>query len=347
MRFALTRERDDRPRHRRERRPISPMDPFVQPYGDESAALPLGPAPKLSRIAVVLNTHAGTIRREPESTLTQVRQYLESEGVEADVRLVPPTRVGSVLARIARHPDLDAVIVGGGDGTISSAVHYLAGSQTALGVLPLGTVNLLARDFDIPRRLETALDTLLHGERRQVDVGEVNGQRFAMHASIGVYPWIIRRRDRKPIRSRAGKVAAWLSVAPRALLSAPTISAELRHDTGIERIRSHLLMVAVGPTEAGIGPLIRRSTLDGGQLVAYYARRADRTALLKLALTAAVGPWPNSTEVDSVATRSLTVYCGHRRMPVALDGEVLSMTTPLRFRVLARALTVLIPDRGA
>lgn len=321
-----------------------PMPLIIEPPRSETPPPPQRIATPLERVVVILNASAGALRRDPLEATALIRRGLREAGIEGEVLLCQPRSVTTTVATVAARGDVDAVLVGGGDGTLSAAVHHLAGRKTALGILPLGTVNLLARDLGLPLRLEAALEVALSGLTRVIDVGEVNGRRYAMHASVGLYPWIIRRRDRKPIVTRMGKVTAWLSLLPRALLTAPTFSAELSHERGVETIRTHLLMVSVGPTANGIGPLLRRAELDSGELVAYHARRTEKRALLKLALRAAAGPWPASNDIESTHSRMLTVSSSHKTLPVALDGEVASMTTPLRFRVLPRALTVLAPD---
>ena len=93
------------------------------------------------------------------------------------------------------------LIVGGGDGTISAAAGALAGTGTALGILPLGTLNHFARDLGIPLDLDEAALTIARGKERRVDVAEMNGRTFINNSAVGLYPLMVIDRE----RSRAAR----------------------------------------------------------------------------------------------------------------------------------------------
>ena len=106
------------------------------------------------------------------------------------------------------------VLVAGGDGTANAVAGALVGSAVTLGILPLGTLNHLAKDLGIPLTLEEAIDTAVHGEELLIDVGMVNGRAFLNNSSLGIYPHLVRHRDRQrqhPGWSRgiSGLRAAW------------------------------------------------------------------------------------------------------------------------------------------
>src|SRR5476649_731552 len=100
---------------------------------------------------------------------------------------------------------VDAVVAGGGDGTINAVASVLAGSSVALGVLPLGTLNHFAKDLNIPLDLDQAIATIARGTTAQVDVGDVNGRIFVNNSSLGLYPHIVRARDQQQRRLGRGK----------------------------------------------------------------------------------------------------------------------------------------------
>ncbi|MGA8712584.1 MAG: diacylglycerol kinase family protein, partial [Roseiarcus sp.] len=104
------------------------------------------------------------------------------------------------------------VVAGGGDGTINAVAGALAGRDTALGVLPIGTLNHFARDVGIPLNLEAAVRTLFTGQVKKVDVGEVNGRVFVNNSGIGLYPRIVRVREEAQRRGHVKWVAFLLAV---------------------------------------------------------------------------------------------------------------------------------------
>ena len=99
------------------------------------------------------------------------------------------------------------MVVGGGDGTLSAAASILAGTDTALGVLALGTLNHFARDLRIPLDLDGAIGVIAAGHHQTVDVGEVNGQVFINNSSIGIYPFFVAERSGRAEWSRPQQTA--------------------------------------------------------------------------------------------------------------------------------------------
>ena len=98
----------------------------------------------------------------------------------------------------------ELLIVGGGDGTISAAASALVGTETRLGILPLGTLNHFARDLGIPTDLDEAAKLIAAGAERRVDVAEMNGRIFINNSAIGLYPLMVVDRDvqRKRLRPK-------------------------------------------------------------------------------------------------------------------------------------------------
>src|SRR6185503_16647759 len=101
--------------------------------------------------------------------------------------------------------DADAVVIGGGDGTVSAAADRAVRHGKPIGVLPLGTLNHFARDLGMPPDLRDAVRAIATGVVREVDVGEVNGRVFVNNSSIGVYPTVVRDRDEQRLRFGRGK----------------------------------------------------------------------------------------------------------------------------------------------
>src|SRR5690606_10208238 len=108
-------------------------------------------------------------------------------------------------AIVAERPQ--ALIVGGGDGSVSTAAQCLAGTGIALGVLPLGTLNHFARDLGLPLDWREAVEALAQAECRAIDVAEVNGRVFVNNCSIGAYAEAVRKRD--ALRSMHGTGKWW------------------------------------------------------------------------------------------------------------------------------------------
>ena len=135
------------------------------------------------------------------------------------------------------------IIAGGGDGTVNALASVLAGTDTALGVLPLGALNHFARDLGIPVALDAAVEASVKGKRRSVDVGEVNGRVFVNNSSLGLYPEIVRRREKQQRRLGRSKWHAMLWATHMVLRGHPFLELALELDGVAQRRRTPFVFV--------------------------------------------------------------------------------------------------------
>src|SRR5438132_11799820 len=145
------------------------------------------------RIRAIVNRAGGTLTGVEEEEQKIVAGFAAA-GVEADVRMTESADIYEALKEAAAAPGLDAVVAGGGDGTLSCAAGHLAGTGRAFGILPLGTLNHLARDAGIPADIEEAARVIAAGHVREIDVAEVNGRVFVNNSSVGLYPDMVMLR---------------------------------------------------------------------------------------------------------------------------------------------------------
>ena len=140
------------------------------------------PLPKQAILIVNAASRTGA------DAFAQARDKLEAAGIEliGAKAIKDPTRIGRVVKQaIGKAP---MVIVGGGDGSLSSAVDFFIGQETILAVLPLGTANSFARTLGIPLDLDGAIDVIAGGEPRKIDVGCIDGDYFLNAAALGLAP---------------------------------------------------------------------------------------------------------------------------------------------------------------
>lgn len=275
----------------------------------------------------------------------RVAAALEAAGVEAtvaSVRDVPP-REAVARAKSAR---ADAVVAAGGDGTIGSVAGALLGGEMPLGVLPVGTRNHFARDLGLPLTLEGAAAVIAAGREASVDVGEVNDRPFVNNASIGLYPRLVRRRDRMVGERGMGKWTAALVAAASVLRRFPLfdVAIEVGHVT-IER-RTPFVFVANNAYAVDSFGIGGRERLDGGALSVYLPLSPGRLAMLRLAARSVLGTLREGRDFESLTAAELAVRTRRKRVHVATDGEVWRSRPPLRFRTRPGALRVLVPPEG-
>jgi len=297
---------------------------------------------------VILNCGSGSVdSSRTEEQTARVAAAFGSEGLLADVRAVPAGGLEAEARAAAASRDTDTVVFGGGDGTLNTGAAALLGGDKVLGVLPLGTFNHFAKDLGVPLKLEDAVRTIALGQVRQVDVGEVNGRPFLNNSSIGLYPELVRARDELRRHRGMRKGPAMLQAAREVLREPPFLRAELRILDDVARVRTPFVFVGNNRYEMKLFSLGARSSLERGELSLYVARNARRWGILRLALRALVGRLRQDKEFEALAVPEVDVVTHRPVVRVALDGEVVRMEAPLRYRIRPRALRVFAPMAGA
>ncbi len=291
-------------------------------------------------VVFILNGAAGTNRADEAREV--IARIAAESGARAQIHIAGSGADIGDLARRAVEQGAVAVIAGGGDGTVNAVASMLVGSDVALGVLPLGTLNHFAKDLGIPLDIEAAIRTIFQGRLRSVDAGEVNGRIFLNNSSLGIYPRVVRYREAE----RAQGHSKWIAFA-RAILTAlqrhTLFHVHLRTD-GDKELSRATAFVFVGNNEYEMTGLRigARKSLEAGNLWVCVPRRGGRGDLLRLALRALLGRIQDS-DLHVLTAREIVIQTGKRRPSVATDGEVAHMAAPLRYRILPRALNVIVP----
>ena len=295
------------------------------------------------RVAVIVNRSAGSIA--PDQGDEELREKFRAVGVDADVKLVPGEEIVAT-AKKAAAGGVDAVVAGGGDGTIRAVASALSGSEVPLGVLPLGTLNHFAKDLGIPTDLDGAVELIPKGEIRALDLGEVNGEVFINNSVLGFYPPVVQLRDwqrRKHNRNKwVAAVIAMFKVLPH------VHSLRLRMEADGLEMHRETRFVFIGNNEYQMNAFNfgARSRLDSGCLYLYIARPRTRAGLAGLALLSLVKDVTQTEHFDCFNLPAFDVDTRRKALPVFLDGEVTMMNPPLQYRVQPRALRVILPPQA-
>lgn len=253
-----------------------------------------------------------------------------------------PTRLTEVVEHVAAD-GCDLVIVGGGDGTLSTAVDPLLQHGAVLGVLPLGTANDLARTLQLPTDVDAACEAIANGKVVDIDLGRVGDNYFVNLASIGLSVGVSRMLT-PGLKRRLGPLA--YSVATlRAYRAHEPFSASLEFPDGDHEPRrlEGLLQLAVGNgRHYGGGNTVSPTAGIDDHLLDLYAVRAgrfrDHVAMARMLRD---GSFVGHDDVLHLTTRHVTVHT-EPELPVNVDGEVVA-TTPQPITVHRNALEVVVP----
>jgi diacylglycerol kinase family enzyme len=296
----------------------------------------------MARVPVLINCNAraaGADARIGE----KVAGALAKAGIDADVELLDAGNCQVRCRAVAERGD-PLVIVGGGDGTISAAASALAGTDTALGILPLGTLNHFARDLGVPDDLGEAAQLIARGAARRVDVGEMNDRIFINNSAIGLYPLMVVDRDLERKRFGLGKGTAMLVASLRTLVRFGHRRLTLTVNEEVSgRIDTPLLFVGNNDYRIDIGAPGRRERLDGGELCVLVMRKKTRRGLIAASLRAFFGRSRPDDMVRLDDVERLRVSSARPQLVVSLDGEVVRAEPPLDYRIRKKALRVIAP----
>jgi diacylglycerol kinase family enzyme len=294
------------------------------------------------RPAVIINASSGA--DDKREARAQLETVFASANIDARISLAESGEEIIKLARRAVHDNCQPIIAGGGDGTINAVASLLVNTDRTLGVLPFGTLNHFAKDLQIPLDLESAARVLLEGREVRVDVGEVNGRIFLNNSSLGLYPNIVRHREKQQERLGRGKWPAFIWATLTMLKRYPFLNVRLSTDE--QRLIRRTPFVFIGNNEYEMESfnIGARSCMDKGELSLYVAHRTGRLGLLRLALRALFKRLRDAQDFDAMCTKEIWIETRHpKRLRVATDGEVTIMTTPLHYRARPGALRVLVP----
>jgi Sphingosine kinase and enzymes related to eukaryotic diacylglycerol kinase len=291
---------------------------------------------------LVLNTHAGASRDNDAPSPEDLRHAFAQLGVSLAVFEVNGLGLDEALRNaIARRPD--AVLVGGGDGTVSAAARQLAGTRLPLGPLPLGTLNHFVRDLGLPDNWREAARVLVSARPRHVDLAEVNGHIFVNNCSLGSYGEAVRRRDKLRRERGHGKWRAMALASWHVFRRLRRFPFRIETPEGVVTIRSPFVVVANNRYSGQIFDASLRPRLDSGRLALYAARVHTRWSVLRLIAQGLTRKLDEPEDLDVRDATRATITAASSTLPVACDGEVVTLTAPLQFRILPGALRVLAP----
>jgi diacylglycerol kinase family enzyme len=294
-------------------------------------------------IIAVLNRDGGTLRTmDLDAFSAEAVATFARHGHQLECKVVSGPDVETTLRSAATSEGVDAVLAGGGDGTISTAAGIAYETGMPLAVLPVGTMNLFARALGVPLDLNEALEAIAAGEIGAVDIATANDRPFVHQFGVGIHARLVRIRENMSYRSRVGKMLASLRAIGAAAVNPPQFDAELHTRKGIETHRVSGIAVSNNPLGEG---QIHAGRLDAGVLGVYVATAMSTSALLKLAADMFMGTWRASPAVSEKEVAEVTLHFPKRKRGAhaVIDGELIKLERSVTLRVHPGALKVVLP----
>lgn len=289
------------------------------------------------RAVLIVNTKA----RTGEVALAEARQRLQEAGVslQAVHSLKNPEYLAHAVQESVKN-GVEIVVVGGGDGSLRLAASILLHTETALGVLPLGTVNDFARNLSIEASIETACQVIAAGKTVCVDVGQANEDVFLITASLGFSAET--QRTLSPGLKKALGPMGYFAASLIALRQLRHLQITVQSEHGEETLR--VLQAGLINGHHWMGGAIQIPGVDLiKERLAFYALPPQSwTSFFRMARNLKQGYFFHTPGLRAFTTQELTIQT-RRPQPLVLDGDLCGQT-PARFRILPAALRVCVPE---
>lgn len=300
------------------------------------------------RFAAVLNQDGGTLRTvDIDAFCERLRHTLEAAGHSVQIDIVSGREVAVALEKAIAKRNIDVVLAGGGDGTISTAASLLMNKKKALAILPAGTMNLFARGLGIPQTLDAALQSFADGEVMAVDMASANGQPFVHQFSVGMHAKMVQLRENMDFGSRLGKIQASVRAAWATIKNPPALRVSLT--VGKAEIVTRTTGIGISNNLFGEGHLPYADNPAGGVLGIYVSVARRRHHLAKLFLDMLRGRLRESAhvEVHQADKAVLKIRSPTKKFSAVLDGELIRLERETTIEIHPGALKVLVPVSNA
>jgi YegS/Rv2252/BmrU family lipid kinase len=288
-------------------------------------------------IAVILNPTAGNLE-----TVRDWQERVESIARAWPIRITSHPSEAEALARRAAEEGVTRIVAAGGDGTVNHVANGIAGSRSALGILPMGTVNVFAMELGLPSDdLALCWDIIEAGNMRLVDLPSANQKHFVQLAGIGLDAQAVKETSRAFKRS-LGPISYLISAAQIAARQPPKLFIQSENASLRE---GSFVLVGNGRLYGGPFPFFKQAVIDDGLLDVVVFKRLGYLEIIKYLHDVVFSSDIRVPEIEYFQTRHLSVT-SEQDVPLELDGE-LAGNCPVEFQMHEKALSVLAPPASA
>jgi len=294
------------------------------------------------RALLLLNPHA----RLGQKVRLQAIRYLEKLGFELiQESASKPKNLPQIIRQYGGQIEL--VIIGSGDGTISAAIEGLLATQIPLGILPLGTANNLARTLEIPLSLSKACNIIANGKTRRIDLGCLNGKYFLNVAGLGLST-AINQQVTKEFKQRWG-ILAYIITALKVGCQVRPFEVEIRWDNQSIQTKTRQVTVCNG-RYYGSGLIVAKdAAIDDQRLDLYSLEIQNWWEIFTLLPALMRGNYVNCRGIRTLQGTKFELYTP-KPCPMDIDGEAIPLCgccctaqTPAHFHLMPQALSVFVP----
>jgi diacylglycerol kinase (ATP) len=295
------------------------------------------PPASLGRAVLLCNSKS----RRGREWYPAVQKRLEDEGFELEraENFKHPAQIKAAVDEAVKDK-VPLIIVGGGDGTMSLTAPALKGSESILGVIPLGTGNAFARDLGIPSDVDGACKVLVEGVAQRVDLGVAGGKHFVNVATVGLTA-LIAQGLTDAAKKRLGRFV-YATAIMRAVAVLKPFQATLTTTDGAREFETMQIVFGSGRFHAGPFPVTPDAEITDHVLNGYALKGTSKGSLLKYAFKLWGGHHIDLPEVEQFTVKAATLSTRPIKQ-VVIDGE-LTRRTPIELHIDAAAVKVMVAN---
>jgi diacylglycerol kinase family enzyme len=299
---------------------------------------------------IVINENAGTVINE---TRAVIEKKIQDSGIEAaTVKFLKPDEITQFLEKLEKQGDDAPILIGGGDGTVTSVASSIQNKKLGFGILPLGTMNLMASDLGVPNDFSEALSAYAKGFfKSDIDFGMVNEHLFLCSAGIGTIPESSEFREANRSQSDPFLYPRMTLFVLDQLDVSNHRKFKLMLGNRSKTIRSAALVFSNNEYQESRelkDSSLRRKSLKNGLLGIYSAAPASFWDKIRLLTRLSIGGWQKDPVLRRWISREAVLHTPEQEELVSIDGEPVLLKTPLYIKIMREQLTLLVPaqDKG-
>ena len=248
-----------------------------------------------------------------------------------------------ILLRHRQAENVGVVVAAGGDGTLNAVASKLMGTDIPMGILPLGTFNYVARVLNIPLDLLDAAKAIGEGQPRSVHVAQLNQHIYLNNASLGLYPLFIQKREQFNKHFGRFPLHAYTSALDVLIRDRKELKLEVEVDGQRYPVKTPLIFFGNNQLQLAEMKLRIAEAAEEGKVAGVVVAKSDKRTLFKTLWQLIKGNLDQASDVYSFAADEVIVHSKRNKLTVAVDGEIVTMTPPLKITVRKHALNVMVP----
>lgn len=259
--------------------------------------------------------------------------------------IAEPIDIDHMMSEVLlRHQGSHGVVVAaGGDGTLNTVARYLRHTDIPMGILPLGTFNYVARVLNIPLDLLEAAQVIAQGQSRAIHVACVNQYIYLNNASLGLYPLFIQQRENYNRILGRFPIHAYTSALEVMLRHRKELKLEVEVDGQRYRVKTPLVFFGNNQLQLKELNLKIAQQVAEGKVAGVIVAKSDKLTLFKTLWQLMRGKLEQTPDVYSFAAQQVKIYSRAKCLTLAIDGEIVEVTTPLNISVDQHALKIMVP----